>query len=165
MVLFLFFLLGTLLKKYFDDVQNILDKSMILLICILVYFLLNIYSDVLPSFGVLGVVFQFSKTISGILLVFSFFRNKQSLFTKEKVLGRCLQYIGRRTLDIYLLHYFLLPHSLSNYTSFLIQHPMPILEFTISIIITAIVICISLLFSNIIRMSPLGGHWLFGVKI
>ena len=87
MVLFLFFLLGTLLKKYFDDVQNILDKSMTLLICILVYFLLNIYSDVLPSFGVLGVVFQFSKTISGILLVFSFFRNKQSLFTKEKVLG------------------------------------------------------------------------------
>ncbi len=161
---FCFFLIGGLLKKHFDNVQNILDKRITLAICILVYFLLNIYHDILPSSGILGVVFQFSKTISGILIVFSFFRNKQFLFTKEKALGRSLQYIGRRTLDIYLLHYFLLPTQLQYVTSIFQDYPMPVIEFTFSLIIALIVIAFCLLISNIIRLSPMLAHWLFGAK-
>lgn len=112
---FCFFLLGTLFKKHFNAITCLLDKQKLLLfVSILMYFLLNIYQDILPSGGVVGVIIQFCKTITGIVIIFSFFRNKQDLFTKKKVLGRLLQYIGRRTLDIYLLHYFLLPHSLSN---------------------------------------------------
>lgn len=162
---FCFFLIGTLLKKHFDKVQNILDKWTTLLICILVYFLLNIYNDVLSSSGVLGVIIQFSKSFSGILIVFSFFRNKQELFTKETVLGRSLQYIGRRTLDIYLLHYFLLPTQLQYVTSIFKDYPMPVIEFTCSLIIALIVIAFCLLISNVIRLSPTLAHWLFGVKI
>lgn len=161
---FCFFLIGTLMKKHFDNVQNILDKGITLAMCVLVYFLLNSYYDVLPSSGILGVVFQFGKTISGILIVFSFFRNKQTLFTKDKALGRSLQYIGRRTLDIYLLHYFLLPTQLQYVTSIFKDYPMPVIEFTFSLIIALIVIAFCLLISNVIRLSPILAFWLFGTK-
>lgn len=161
---FCFFLLGTLLKKHFDGAQYLLDKWQTLLVCILAYFLLNIYHDVLPSGGPLGVLFGFIKSISGIIIVFAFFRKKQALFTKEKVLGRSLQYIGKRTLDIYLLHYLFLPPWLSKVAIVFREYPMPSIEFVFSLIIALIVIAFCLLISNVIRLSPTLAHWLFGVK-
>lgn len=162
---FSFFLLGTLMKKHFDYIQRSLDKRMTMVICILLFFLLNIYHDILPSDGVGGVIIQFCKNISGVLILFSLFRNKQAMFAKEMVLGRCLQYIGRRTLDIYLLHFFFLPNQLKHVTSIFKEYPMPVVEFTCSFIIACIVIAFCLLISNVIRLSPLLAHWLFGVKI
>ncbi len=141
-----------------------MDKWPTLLICLLAYFLLNIYHDSLPSGGSLGVLIGFIKSASGIIIVFTFFRKKQMLFTKETVLGRSLQYIGRRTLDIYLLHYFFLPSMLSKVTSIFKEYPMPIVEFAFSFIIALIVIAFCLLISNVIRLSPTLAHWLFGVK-
>ena len=40
----------------------------------------------------------------------AFFRYYENWFTRERVVGRSLQYVGVRTLDVYLLHYFFLPH-------------------------------------------------------
>ena len=162
---FCFFLLGTLFKKHFNAITCLLDKQKLLLfVSILMYFLLNIYQDILPSGGVVGVIIQFCKTITGIVIIFSFFRNKQDLFTKKKVLGRLLQYIGRRTSDIYLLHYFLLPYQLKHVTSIFKDYPMPVVEFTFSLIIAIIVIAFCLLISNVIRQSPLLASWLLGAK-
>lgn len=152
------------MKKHFDFVQRLIDKWITTLVCILVYFLLNFYQDIIPNSGAWGVIIQFSKTVSGLLIVFSFFRNNQSLFTKDKVLGRFLQYIGRRTLDIYLLHYFFLPYQLVHVTSIFIEYPIPIVEFVFSLIIALIVIAFCLLISNVIRLSPTLAYWLFGVK-
>lgn len=161
---FCFFLLGTLLKKRFDYVQDMLDKWMLITICVVLYFLLNIYQDVIPSHGIMGVVVGFSKTIAGIVIVFSFFRKNQLSFTKEKILGRSLQYIGRHTLDIYLLHYFFIPHNLGKIVSIFKDYPMPAVEFVFSLIIALIIITFCLLISNVVRLSPTLAHLLFGVK-
>ena len=96
--------------------------------------------------------------------MFSFFRINQSSFDKEKTIGRCLQYIGRRTLDVYLLHYFFLPVGLLDVSSVLRNHPMPIIEFVITLVISLIIIGGCLIFSNILRMSPAMSYLLFGVK-
>ena len=161
---FCFFLIGTLIKKHFDYVQNLMENGMTLLVCILVFFLFNLYRDLIPDRGLLGVVIQFCKSISGVLIVFAFFRNKQSLFSKEKRIGRYLQYIGKRTLDIYLLHYFLLPSQLTHITSVFKDYPMPVVEFTLSLVLALLVIAFCLLISNIIRLNPTLAHLLFGVK-
>lgn len=161
---FCFFLIGTILKKHFNLVQHLLDKWYTLTICVIVYFLLNIYRDLIPSSGVLGVILQFCVSFSGILIIFSFFRQNQASFTKEKILGRSLQYIGRRTLDIYLIHYFFLPYQLVHATSVFRDYPMPAVEFTFSLFISLIVIGFCLIVSNVIRLSPTLAHWLFGVK-
>ena len=124
------------------------------------YFLVNAFRDLIT---VNDLIVSLSLSLSGLIIVFSFFRKKQNLFTQDKVLGKSLQYIGRRTLDIYLIHYFLIPNNLDIVTVF-VDHPMPIIEATASLLVTLLIIAVSLLISNIIRLSPFLAHWMFGAK-
>ena len=157
---FFFFVMGTLFKKYFEKVECMLDTQWLITICILVFFVGNAFE---LSQIISGTVESLLLSVSGLIIVFSFFRKKQALFSKETKLGRVMQYTGRRTLDIYLIHYFFIPYNLSFFTLFK-DHPMPILEFTVSSVIAIIIIAACLLISNIIRLSPFLEHWLFGVK-
>ena len=157
---FIFFVLGTIAKRYFQQFQVLLDNKWVLPFCILFYVLTNVFSDVIP---VKDVIVSLPRTIAGLVVLFSFFRINQRLFSKEHALGRAFQYIGRRTLDIYLIHYFLLPVNLGFITVF-IEHPMPVLEATFSLIVALIIIGACLLISNILRLSPFLAHWLFGAR-
>ena len=157
---FIFFVTGTLVKKHFAKVEQLLDGKYLITICLLIYFLGNVFRKALPIYDIIMLPL-FSLT--GIAIVFSFFRQKQEIFSKNTILGCTLQYMGRRTLDIYLIHYFLIPYNLSMVTLF-VDHPMPIIEATVSSLLSAIIIAGCLLFSKIIRLSPVLAHWLFGVK-
>lgn len=101
----------------------------------------------------------------GVLIVFAFFRKYQASFTSSTQLGRGLQYIGKRTLDIYLLHYFLLPHLPEKIGMFFLDKPNIVLELTCGVILSLMVVGLCLLISNIIRISDFLGHYLFGDKI
>ena len=158
---FIFFALGTLAKKHFVYVENWLKNSYFLAVCILFYFLVNGFSkSVIDENSALCL----PLSISAIIVLFAFFRNNQGLFRKETVVGGTLQYIGKRTLDVYLIHIFLLPYNL-EFISVFKEHPMPVIEATVSLIIAGIIIAFSLVISNIIRLSPLLAHWLFGAKL
>lgn len=159
---FLFFSVGTISKKYYNTIQYYLDEKPIILICLLTYFTLNIFYEKMVSTHIN--IFNLLTAFSGIILVFSFFRKNQHAFSHDKFIGRCLQYIGRRTLDVYLLHYFMLPINLYAITSFLREKPIPIIEFVITFSISLIVICGCLIISSILRMSPFAAYYLFGVK-
>ena len=161
---FCFFLIGTLVKKHFGVVQKILDKDVSLMVCALLFFLLNIFSDFVPNNGIIGIVSSFCNRMSGILIVFAFFRKNQSWFTQEKRIGRSLQYIGRRTLDIYLLHFFFLPKQMSQIVTVFRDFPMPVIEFVWSLVVALIIIAFCLIISNVLRLSPTLAHLLFGVK-
>lgn len=158
---FLYFVLGTLVRKNFTLVEKLLDSSWLLLCCILYYFIVNSVRDMIP---INQQVLERTLSLTGLVVLFAFFRNKQAVFSNERVLGRTLQYIGRRTLDVYLIHFFLLPYGLSFMTVF-VDHPMPVLEAAVSFAISAIIISVCLVISNIIRLSPLLAHWLFGAKL
>jgi hypothetical protein len=75
-----------------------------------------------------------------------------------------LKFVGTRTLDIYLLHYFFLPEFLLPHANRLLAAihslllPLPILFAAI------IVVALCLLTSYIIRLSPFLAHYLFGAK-
>lgn len=158
---FLYFVLGTLARKNYPLVEKLLDSKWLLACFILYYFLVNTFDDMLP-----GNVLFVGRTLSltGLVVLFAFFRNKQNVFSKERFLGRTLQYVGRRTLDIYLIHFFLIPHALSVVRVFH-DHPMPVIEATVSFVLAGIIIAFCLVISNIIRLSPLLAHWLFGAKL
>lgn len=157
---FIFFVLGTLLKQHFDKFQQWLDGKYLLTCCIFVFFLgcAFIYPLPLPELFI-----RFPITLSGLVVVFSFFRKKQAFFSHETATGRLFQYVGRRTLDIYLIHYFLLPTNLSYITIFK-DHPMQTIELLVSFVIAAAIIALCLLIGNILRLSPFIAHWFFGVK-
>lgn len=159
---FLYFTIGTLFKKYFNQIQVILDTKPVLTICLVIYFGANLYYRELDAShtSLLNLV----TALTGIVIVFSFFRIHRDWFIKEKIVGRGLQYIGRVSLDIYLLHHFLLPTNLKIHFTTLTENPVPIIELAITIIVTLIVIIGCLIISRILRMSPILSYLLFGVK-
>ena len=157
---FIFLVLGTLVREHFDVVQQWLDGKWLVAVCVVFYLVVNALGDVLP---VRAIAMRGLLSLAGLVVVFSFFRSKQALFSRETALGRTMQYVGRRTLDIYLIHYFLIPMQL-NFVTVFTDHPMPVIEATVSSIIAIVIIAASLLVSEIIRLSPWLAHWLFGAK-
>ena len=157
---FIFMVLGTLVREHFDVVQRWLDGKWLMTACVVFYLVVNTLGDVLP---VRAIAMRGLLSLAGLVVVFSFFRSKQALFSRATALGRTMQYVGRRTLDIYLIHYFLIPMQL-NFVTVFTDHPMPVIEAMVSSIIAIVIIAASLLVSEIIRLSPWLAHWLFGAK-
>lgn len=163
---FIFFSFGTLVKKHFDRTQMILDNKWAMVALVSCFFLLPIIvlnSVSLENKLYLG-IYLLAAGLLGIITVFAFFRRHQSVFTKDMWIGRSLQYVGRRTLDIYLLHYFFLPHNIKMVGNFFTTNINPTIEIFVTLSLAILVVILCLLTSNIIRLSPLLGHWLFGAK-
>ena len=100
----------------------------------------------------------------GLLIVYNTFRVYQSSFTTEKKVGRALQYIGKRTLDIYLLHYFFLPSLPQLGVELFSEGKNATLELVMGLLLSLIIIGLCVVVSNILRTSPLLAQYLFGVK-
>lgn len=157
---FIYFVIGTLAKKYNRVFEKLLDGKWLISICVLYYFLANIFFE---DLHIPDLIFCPALTIAGILIVFSFFRNRQDLFSKKTTIGKTLQFVGRRTLDIYWIHFFLIPNNLSIVTVFK-DHPMPVIETFTAFVVAVIITVTTLLVSSVIRLSPLLAHYLFGAK-
>lgn len=150
---FLFFVLGTLVRKHFSRFVQLIDNDIVVISCIAVFVGANILGR-----------FYTACSLSGVLLIFAFFRRYQESFTHEKRLGRTLQYVGRRTLDIYLLHYFfLVMNDCSVLSPYLTK--MPVLGLFCELAFSVLIIALCLLFSNILRLSPFIAHYFLGAKI
>ena len=96
-------------------------------------------------------------------MVFTFFRLSASWLQKLHV-EKPLQYVGTRTLDIYMLHYFFLPRFLMAYAPRLQAYDSRLLEFVVIMALSLVVLALCLITSFVIRLSPFLGHYLFGVK-
>lgn len=92
------------------------------------------------------------------------FHHYQGQFNSNSKVGKSLIFIGRRTLDIYLLHYFFiysnLPSVLPNFASL----DSPFMEIVVSFAISVTVVVGCLLVSSVLRSSPILAHFLFGQK-
>jgi len=114
--------------------------------------------------SIVNMLFGIICSYSGLLIVFAFFRKYQASFASSTRLGTSLQYIGRRTLDIYMLHYFFIP-KLPFIGDFFRESPNMVLELCCVLALSLLLTGLCLLISNIIRISDLLGHYLFGAKI
>ncbi len=95
-------------------------------------------------------------------MVFMYFRHYQQYFTKRTVIGASLQYIGRRTLDIYLIHFLFLPNLPTVGSFFNTYRHNFVLDTSLSVFLALLVIGFSIITSNILRISPFFKKWLFG---
>ena len=160
---FLFFCVGALIRKYFTRFQTVIDNQYLMALILCVFgFLSNVAIN--NKLAETNFVYFFFCGLLGIIIVFSFFRKYSSCSAKENKLGCCLQYVGRRTLDIYLLHFFFLPTNLNHIGLYLAQYSNSVIDFFLTLVLSILVLCIVLVVSNIIRLSPFLAHYLFGVK-
>lgn len=98
---------------------------------------------------------------AGLLIVFTFFRRKEKFFEGDSRLARTLVFIGRRTLDIYLLHYFFIPN-------LHILGPMiegnVLLQLVLPLVMAVCIVALCMVVSEIIRSSDFLAYYLLGVK-
>lgn len=93
------------------------------------------------------------RVLSLILVVQVFFTYRQH-FDSDSPFSKAIRLIGRRTLDIYFIHYFFLPN-LHFLQPSLTGSNQSTLQITIGLTLTMIIVGLSLLVGLVIRTSPL----------
>lgn len=155
-----FFVFGTMVRKYYKTFVSITDNPWLTAFCVSLFFLILVFkpfsSSITFSFYVLGFL--------GVVIVFTVFRIHEEWFTANKNISRWMQYIGRHTLDIYLLHYFFLPRNLEMIGVYFKDNSNATIELFFSISIALMVIGVCLLVSKVLCISPLLAKLLFGKK-
>jgi peptidoglycan/LPS O-acetylase OafA/YrhL len=158
---FLFFCVGAWMRRHFDAFIRWTSKPAVILVIAVAFFAIASTSHIDNMWFEM---FRFYVGgITGMWLVFTCFRLSES-WLRKLCLSKPLQYVGTRTLDIYLLHYFFLPRFLMPYADQLKAFNSQFVEFWVILAVSLIVLLLSLLASYIIRLSPFLGHYLFGVK-
>lgn len=155
---YLFFYLGTVIRWKYQTLIKLFSNNTFTTLLVSVYIIVQfIYQLTRGSVGLFGVfrwsVFLPFLGILGVLMLFTLFYRYRDIFSSDKIIGRYTQYIGKRTLDIYLLHFFFLPRHIGLFNDFFLINNDPLLEMVLGMFITIIVIYVTLLVSNIIRCS------------
>lgn len=165
-----FFVLGVLCMKYLDRFYKIISNEYVkafLLLGFLCVFILC-WKETLIQYSAVHVFNnEFTVRYLGLFLVFAIFYRYRETFETDGRIIRFIRFIGRRTLDIYLLHYFFLP-DLKAYKEIVLKWIEPqntLLELFVVLLITSLVISMCLLTSAIIRSSSILGHYLLGAKL
>jgi fucose 4-O-acetylase-like acetyltransferase len=161
---FIFFYMGYMAHRYQTTFFSWLDNGMVMAVAVVVFFgsLLLWYQQPM-NLAEIKLTFLLWGGL-GTLLSFAFFRKYEDVFSHETRMGRWLQYVGQRTLDVYLLHFFFLPGNLEWLGRYVMGNGNPTVELFVSLAIAIMVVSLCLLMGNIIRLSPILAHWLLGVK-
>ena len=160
---FHFFLFGNLCHRYWDRFQQLLDTSWFYPLLVLIAFFCA--GDYLVWHSLRLQWANLPRTLAMytlVVMVVAFFRHYSDSFRRETRVGATLQYIGIRTLDVYLLHYFFLPHLRFLGPMFKARPTSFAIDAALSLGLTALVVGLALLTSNILRVSPFLKKWLFG---
>ena len=158
-----FFWLGTYIKKNYQTFIRLTNNQYVIAACLGIFFALLIFSNSINNFVLKYISFLLSG-VSGVIIIYTFFRKHENQFSKNKRIGQALQYIGQRTLDIYLLHFFVLPYHMHTIGTWLNQYGNKSADMLIILILSLWIVAISLLISKVIRLSHFLAHYLFGVK-
>ena len=162
-IYFPYFLYGNMVRRYWDKAQRVMDSRwffpMLVVVAIYAWLDSQKWHWLRLAWGIVPLTLA---RLTLLTMVLMYFRHYQQYFTKLTPIGASLQYIGRRTLDIYLLHFLFLPN-LPTIGSYFNEHRHNfVIDTTLSVVIALIVIGFSIITSNILRVSPFFKKWLFG---
>ena len=158
-----FFLYGNIVHRYWERSQRLMDSKWFypIIVTVVIFATLDVLKWHTMRMEWANVPSTLAKFIL-LTMVFMYFRHYQDYFSRLTVIGSSLQYIGRRTLDIYLIHFLFLPN-LPGIGSFFSSNSHNFaIDVTLSVLIALIVVAFSIITSNILRVSPFFKKWLFG---
>ena len=160
---FPFFLFGNIVHRYWAQAQRIMDSRWFFPLLIVVVILSTM--DVLKWHTLRMEWTNLPQTLAKLCLltiVFMYFRHYQDYFSQGTYIGRSLQYIGRRTLDIYVLHFFFIPNLPDIGTFFNAHRHNFVIDTTMSVVVALLIVGFCIITSNILRISTLFKKYLFG---
>ena len=160
---FPFFIYGNMVHRYWEGFQRLMDSKWFYPIVVVVVIFAALDALKWHVLRMEWAVLPLTVARFGLLtIVFMYFRHYQQYVTKYTLVGSSLQYIGRRTLDIYLIHYLFMPNLPTIGQFFNTYRHNFAIDTTLSVLIALIVIGFSIITSNILRVSPFFRKWLFG---
>ena len=160
---FPFFLYGAIVHRYWDRAQRLMDSRWFFPLVVLLALITTL--EVIKWHTLRMEWASLPHTLAMFLLltmVFTFFRHYSDFCSDKTVLGRSLQFIGRRTLDIYLLHYFFLPRLPMVGEFFRVNRHNFILDTTAALAVALVVVAFCVITSQLLRVSPFLKKYLFG---
>jgi fucose 4-O-acetylase-like acetyltransferase len=160
---FPFFLYGAFVHRHWERAQRLMDSRWCFPLVVL--FALITTLEVIKWHNLRMEWASLPHTLAMFLLltmVFMFFRHYSDFFSDKTALGRGLQFIGRRTLDIYLLHYFFLPKLPMVGEFFRVNRHNFILDTTAALAVALVVVAFCVITSQLLRVSPFLKKYLFG---
>lgn len=158
-----FFLFGNIVRRYWHLAQRLMDSKWFYPIIVTIVIFCTM--DVLKWHTLRMAWANLPSTMAKFILltmVFMYFRYYAAYFSQSTFIGSSLQYIGRRTLDIYLLHFLFLPNLPAVGAFFKLNKHNFAIDITLSVLIALIVIAFCIITSNILRISPFFKKYLFG---
>lgn len=160
-----FFLLGNIVRRYWDRVEKLFDSSWFF--PLVVTLAVVCCAEFFRWHTLKGIYVNLPRTTAMyalLLLVVMFFRHYKAWFDYGQQTGRFLSFIGTRTLDIYLLHFLLLPKmpQVGNWLN--ANRPNFVLSIVLSVSVALVVIAFCLMASQLLRVSPFLQLYLFGKK-
>ena len=122
---YIFFVIGILIRKHFDGFVRMTDNHYCMAVFVLGFFAMVFFADQInfPMWKPLNMLIY--GTLS-FVVIFTFFRKHQLTFSCDTSLGRAMQHIGKHTMDIYMIHYFLLPRNMDFLGDFFNLHVNPL---------------------------------------
>lgn len=163
---FQFFVFGIFARKYFKSFCRLLSNDG-LRAAMIVGFVLCMclwYSDTFKRYDL---AYRFMHDILiryvGVMMVVSVVFAYKSYFENQNFIPRTFRLIGRRSLDIYMIHYFFLP-VLPWTMEWLANNYMISAQLLLCTLISIVVVAICLLLSSITRSSHFLSVWLWGVR-
>lgn len=159
---FIYFVLGVLVRKHMDSLINILSKkwvfSSIIIVAILGYMVFEKYD---LDHGFLGVFTTPILSMASVLLAMEFFRRYEATINNAMPY---FQKVGTRTLDIYVIHWLILPYGLDVIGNTFATTNAHILYFATGLVIAVLVIVTCYLIGSVIRLSPMLARLILGAK-
>lgn len=160
---FPFFLYGAFVHRHWERAQRLMDSRWCFPIVVVLALLTTL--EVIKWHNLRMEWASLPHTLAMFLLltmVFMFFRHYSDFFSDKTALGRGMQFIGRRTLDIYLLHYFFLPKLPMVGEFFRVNRHNFILDTTAALAVALVVVAFCVITSQLLRVSPFLKKYLFG---
>lgn len=155
---FPYFLFGVIVKMKFHEFKKLFSNNYVISFAIILFVVLFKFDNYGPS--------EFIQGFLGIIIVFRFFEYYNNIFSYNTKVGRFFIIIGKYTLEIYLLHYFIIKSlviSTEYFNCDIISKSWSI-EFIFFSILSSLIAYSCLLIVKFIKISPLLYSLLFGFR-
>ena len=157
---FLYFAMGYAIRSYEVHVERYAD--VVLAFCIVAYIVINMFATSIAGFS--SLLFALLSSTIPVYIIYRVFRINGEYFNQHSKLNSFIQLCGKRTLDIYFIHYIFIYSNLNNFLPNFQSIESPFIEFTIATFGAMIIIIACRFVSQILRSSRLVARYLFGSK-
>lgn len=155
-----YLVIGWLIFKYRTIILKYINIGVLITVC----FLCNIafYKYGISYLKYFAVLISLIVNTSSLILIWICFERCPQLSSSTQT-GKFLSFVGRKSIDVYFLHYFFLPYNLGLIGELCIELNSSLLSYLMATVLSLIITVLSLGLGQILRLSPFTAKYLLGV--